>query len=137
MGRCIEVLMKPSARRAINTCLFPFQLHHFFSSSARVRLKAEILGPHDDVAVTLETQENRAGPMIMRFLIAGGGPVRHMRDHRISRHLELRELYSGAFLLVLVDLRGKNVGNEVGLQNVSIASQVDEQDRKSTRLNSS
>ena len=32
MGRCIEVLMKPSARRAINTGLFPFQLDDFFSS---------------------------------------------------------------------------------------------------------
>src|SRR5919109_2326046 len=62
--------------------------------------------------------------MVVRFLIAGGGPVRYMGDHRISRHLELREFYPGAFLFMLVDISGENVGNEVGLQHVGIAALV-------------
>ena len=47
-----------------------------------------------------------------------------MGNHGISRHLELRELYPGAFFLVLIDLGGEYVGNEVGLQDVSIASRI-------------
>src|SRR5678815_5684654 len=62
--------------------------------------------------------------MIMRFLIARGGPVGYVGNHGISRHLKLRELYPGTFFLVLIDLGGEYVRNEVGLQDVSIAALV-------------
>jgi hypothetical protein len=93
----IKMLMKPIARRAVDTALAPFDLGYLVLVAVGVGVETPLLVPKQYVADGLRADDNRAWAMVVRFVIFPHRPFAQVADESVSRHLELSQAQSGAF----------------------------------------
>src|SRR5688500_10238854 len=114
----IEMLVKPAPRRAVNAARFPFYLDDVFSMAGFVGSNAQLFRPQQHIAGRLQAQENRAGAVIVRLVVARGWPLRDMTDRTVSRKLELSDPHSRAFHFAVVQMCRLDVHAEIGFQDM-------------------
>src|SRR5204862_4612218 len=96
----------------------PFHLDDFVAAAGFVRPSAELLRPQENITRRLQTEQNRAGAVIVRFVVARRRPLRQMADQTISGKLELGDAHAGAFYFALIEIRRLNVHDEISFPDM-------------------
>ncbi len=113
----IKMLMEPIGRRAENAARHPVDPHHLSAETVFIGPGAQMVGPHERIALRAQDQQHRAAAMKMRLMVTPHRPLGEMADQGIIGNLKLGDIDPRALLFLSVELRQPRIGNEVSLPN--------------------
>src|SRR4030095_12764834 len=120
----IEVLVKPIARRAVDTAFAPFDLNDLVVMAVRVRMQAPLFLPEQHVPDGLQSNDNCARAMVVRLVIFAHRPLAEVADQRIPGHLKLAQTQPRPFYFEVLQKRIRDIGDKVRFPDIDQTTHV-------------
>src|SRR4029077_2365372 len=92
----VEMLMKPTGRRAEDASDFPIHFDHPVSLAVGKWLGSQFVRPHQSVALGAKDQEHGAATMMMRLGVASHRPISEVRDEAVTARFDLNDVVASA-----------------------------------------